>query len=328
MNHISLGEVTAQPGTKKFGYLHVPGAAVERNFVYRPLVGPPRPRSMPIPVMIVNGANEGPKLGILAGTHATEYPSIDAAIRLYTETDPTKLRGALLIIPVLNVAAFWTTTPYLNPQDALDISALYNSEGRSISYLMAHTVRDAFWPKVEHLVELHGGDLMEDVVAHSAFEITGDAKVDKGSQQLAKAYGTEFIFERKGRDVRPSIGRPRIIAEAGREGKLEEEFTNLHLTGLTNIMKKLNMLDGKLKLAKKQTIVHGRYELFAHKAGLFYSKVKPGETVRKGELIAVIKNLEGQLVEEIKATNDGVVQLVMTNPVKLPNDMLYKIWMP
>jgi hypothetical protein len=169
---------------------------------------------------------------------------------------------------------------------------------------------------------------MEDVVAHSAFEITGDVKVDNGSQLLAKAYGTEYIFERKGRDVRPSIGRPRIIAEAGREGKLEEEFTNVHLTGLTNIMKKLNMIDGKLKLAKKQTIVHGRYELFAHKPGLFYSKVKPGETIRKGELIAVITNLEGQIVEEIKATNDGVVQLVMTNPVKLPNDMLYKIWMP
>jgi len=328
MNEISIGDVTAQPGTKKFGYLHVPGAAVERNFVYRPLIGPARPRTMPIPVMIVNGSSDGPKLGIVAGTHATEYPPIDAAIRLYAETDPTKLRGALLIIPVLNVAAFWTTTPYLNPQDALDISTLYMSEGRSISYLIAHTVRDIFWPKIEYLIELHGGDLMEDVVAHSAFERTGDKKVDAGSEMLAKAYGTEFIFERKGRDVRPSIGKPRIIAEAGREGKLEEEFTNIHLTGLTNIMKKLRMIHGEPKPAKKQTLVHGRYEVFAHDAGLFYSKVKPGDIVSKAQSIAVIKNLEGQTVEEIMAANDGVVQLVMINPVKLPNDMLYKIWMP
>jgi hypothetical protein len=328
MNEVSLGDLTALPGKKKFGYLHVPGAAVERDFVYRPLIGPARPRTMPIPVMMVNGSSAGAKLGIVAGTHATEYPAIDAAIRLYTETDPMKLRGTLLIIPVLNVAAFWTTTPYLNPQDALDISALYMSEGKSISYLIAHTVRDIFWPKVEYLIELHGGDLMEDVVAHSAFERTGNKKVDEGSEMLAKTYGTEFIFERKGRDVRPSIGKPRIIAEAGREGKLEEQFTNVHLTGLTNIMKKLKMIEGEPELPKKQTLVHGRYEVFAHNAGLFYSKVKPGETVSKGQSIAVIKNLEGQTVEEIRAANDGVVQLVMTNPVKLPNDMLYKIWMP
>jgi len=267
-------------------------------------------------------------LGIVAGTHATEYPPIDAAIRLYAETDPMKLKGTLLIIPVLNVAAFWTTTPYLNPQDSLDISNLYMSEGRSISYLIAHAVRDFFWPKVEYLIELHGGDLMEDVVAHSAFERTGEKKVDEGSEMLAKAYGTEFIFERKGRDVRPSIGKPRIIAEAGREGKLEEEFTNVHLTGLTNIMRKLRMIDGEPKLARKQVLVHGRYELFAHNAGLFYSKVKPGDTVSKGESISLIKNLEGQTVEDVRAANDGVVQLVMTNPVKLPYDMLYKIWMP
>jgi predicted deacylase len=181
---------------------------------------------------------------------------------------------------------------------------------------------------VEYLIELHGGDLMEDVVAHSAFERTGDRKVDEGSQMLAETYGTVFIFERLGRDVRPSIGKPRIIAEAGREGKLEEEFTNVHLIGLANIMKKLNMIDGEPKLPKMQTLVHGRYEVFAHNAGLFYSSIKPGEKVRRGQSIAVLKNLEGQIIEEIKATNDGIVQLVMTNPVKLPNDMLYKIWMP
>lgn len=327
MPTITIGEVTAEAGAKKFGYLNVPGAAVERNFVYRPLLGPPRPRCMPIPVMVVNGLKRGPTLGVLAGTHATEYPSIDAAIKLFTESDPAKMRGVLIIIPVLNVAAFWTTTPYLNPEDALDISRLYKLEGQSISYLMAHAIRDSFWPKLDYLVELHGGDLIEDVESHSAFEVTGDSKVDKGSQMLAKAYGTEFIFERKGRDIRPSIGRPRIIAEAGREGKLEQEYTNIHLTGLTNIMKKLNIIDGNLKMAKKQTIVHGRFELFSHTSGLFYSKVKVGQRVREGQSMAVIKNLEGQVVEEIKATADGVVQLVMTNPVKLPNDMLYKVWM-
>lgn len=328
MKEIAIGDVNAGPSSKKFGYLQVPGAAVERNFVHHPLTGPARPRTVRIPLTIVNGSSDGPLLGIIAGTHATEYPAIDAAIRLYTETDPTNLRGALVIIPVLNVEAFWTTTPYLNPADSLDISALYFSEGRSISYLMAHAVRDSFWPKIDYLVELHGGDLMEDVVPHSAFEKTGDPKIDEGSEMMARAYGTQFVFERLGRDARRAIGKPRIIAEAGREGKLEEEFSKTHLTGLTNIMKRLRMMDGEPHLPANQTLVHGRYEVFGHNAGLFYSRVKPGASVSDNETIALIKNLEGQTVEEVKAPRAGVVQLVMTNPVKLPDDMLFKIWLP
>jgi predicted deacylase len=328
MSEVSFGGMTGRPGTKTFGFLHVQGAAVERNFVSRPLVGPARPRTMSIPVMIVNGSTAGPKLGIVAGTHATEYPAIDAAIRLYAETDPMNLRGALVIIPVLNVAAFWTTTPYLNPQDTLDISALYMSEGRSISYLIAHTVRDVFWPNVGYLIDLHGGDLMEDVVAHTAFERTGDKKVDEESEMLAKVYGTEFIFERMGVDARPSIGKPRIIAEAGWEGKLEKEFTTVHLNGITNVMKKLNMIDGQPVLPSKQTVVHGRYEIFTDRAGIFYSKAKVGEFVTKGKVLGEIRNLRGEVEEQVIAPHDSVIQLIMTNPVKLPNDMIFKCWLP
>ena len=194
MSEVSIGDVAAAPGTKKFGYLHVPGAAVERNFVYRPLIGPARPRTMSIPLMIVNGHSAGPRLGIVAGTHATEYPPIEAVIRLYVETDPTKLKGTLMIIPVLNVAAFWTTTPYLNPQDALDISELYMAEGKSISYLIAHTIRDAFWPKAEYVIELHGGDLMEAVPPFTAFGKTGDQKVERRIRNARKGLWRGICF--------------------------------------------------------------------------------------------------------------------------------------
>jgi hypothetical protein len=282
---------------------------------------------MAIPVMVVHGSHAGPVLCIVAGTHACEYPAIEAAIRLYGEADEHTLKGTLLIIPVLNQAAFWTTTPYLNPQDGLDISALYTVEGRSISYLIAHSVKESVLSKSDYIVDLHGGDLMEDIVPHTAYWQIGDKKIDEASESIARVYGTEFVYEKKGVDVKQSVGKPRIIAEAGGAGRLDEESTSVHLVGLTNIMKKLGMVEGQPVLHNRQILLHGRYEVFTQNAGIFYPKVKVGDRVKKGMVLGEIRNLQRHVVEQLLALDDGVVQLIMFNPVKLPQDLVFKVWM-
>jgi hypothetical protein len=276
--------------------------------------------------MIVNGANPGPRLCVLSGTHPCEYPPIDAAIRIYNETDPAELKGALLIVPVLNVGAFWSMTPYLNPHDNLDISILYRAEGGSISHLIARSVLDNVLMKSDYALELHGGDVLEDVVPHTEYELTGDDKLDSIEEDLAKTFGLRFIVETAPPLARPPIGRPRIVAEAGREGRLEDEFTSMHLQGIRNIMKRLKMIGGVPSLRDNQRIVRERYEMFCETAGLFYPSVKVGDTVKKGQLLGTIKNLEGQVTEQLIAPSDSVVKLIMTNPVKLPQDMIFKCW--
>jgi len=327
MNEIIVGNVRAENAKKAAGYLHVEGAATQRTFVCNPFFGPPRPRTVAIPIMIVNGSNPGPKLCILSGTHPCEYPPIDAAIRMYNETDPTKLKGALLIVPVLNVAAFWSTTPYLNPDDNLDISILYKVEGGSISHLIAKSILENVLTKSDYVLELHGGDILEDVVPHTEYELTGDSNLDSMEAGLAKTYGLRFVVETAPPLARPSIGRPRIVAEAGREGRLEEEFTSMHLRGIRNVMKRVGMIDGAPILPADQLVVRKRYEIFCETAGMFYPSVKVGDMVTKGQLLGTIKNIQGQVAEELTAPHDSAVKLVMTNPVKLPYDMIFKCWL-
>jgi len=321
--------VNLELGTRRFDYLEVPGTAGERRFVSNPLIGPPRPRTSKIPIMRVKGSSEGPNLCIIAGTHACEYPAIDAAIKVYRQTDPLKLTGQLVIVPVVNVAAFWTRTPYINPSDGVDIGATYGADGNSISYLIGKALVESVFAKADYIVDLHGGDVLEDIVPHAGYTKIGNRKVDAASEMLARTYGTKYVFERlvKGAFERSGIAVPRTLAEAGREGKLEDEYSAIHIKGLTNIMKSLNMIDGEPEVPSDQVVVHGRYEIFAGKAGIFYPATELGAQIKKGDVLGEIRDLEGKIVEEIIAPRDGVVMLMMTNPVKHPDDLIFKCWL-
>ena len=58
------------------------------------------------PVVIINGAEDGPILCLTAGVHATEYAPIDAVMRVVQSLEPSGLRGAVIAVPVANMRMF------------------------------------------------------------------------------------------------------------------------------------------------------------------------------------------------------------------------------
>ena len=58
-----------------------------------------------IPMITVAGKTPGPKLCVIAGSHACEISSIEAAIRITSLVNPEQLSGMLISLPVLNTAA-------------------------------------------------------------------------------------------------------------------------------------------------------------------------------------------------------------------------------
>lgn len=99
---VSVGPITAAPGEKKFGYVKI---------------GESPAFDISLPVGIVNGTEDGPRICLIAGTHPCEYPGIDATIRLYQETNPKELRGAMVTVPVVNVLGFDRYISYVSPLD-------------------------------------------------------------------------------------------------------------------------------------------------------------------------------------------------------------------
>ena len=94
---LTIGSATARPGQAASGFIEVP-AGVDT--------------ATRIPITIVRGAQSGPTLALIAGTHGSEVAPIIALQRVRTMIDPAALRGTVLIVHVANMPSFLGRTIY------------------------------------------------------------------------------------------------------------------------------------------------------------------------------------------------------------------------
>lgn len=88
---VIVQNLQVERGSKKFG--HIVGAEMPSSTIW-------------MPIMIVNGAGEGPRLSLTAGIHGTEYTGIVGLRRLFRSLNPKTLGGTVVAAPVVNVPAF------------------------------------------------------------------------------------------------------------------------------------------------------------------------------------------------------------------------------
>src|ERR1700687_3611633 len=96
-SRFTVGTASAAPGQKANGYIEVPaGVDAATN----------------IPVVLVNGAKQGPVLALVAGAHGTEYVSIIALEKLIGELDPAQVSGTVILLPLVNIVSFEQKVPH------------------------------------------------------------------------------------------------------------------------------------------------------------------------------------------------------------------------
>ncbi|MEK7864160.1 MAG: succinylglutamate desuccinylase/aspartoacylase family protein, partial [Chloroflexota bacterium] len=116
------------------------------------------------PYIALRGARGGPSVLITAGIHAAEYTGIEAAIRLGRTLDPTEVRGTILILPLLNRPGFYERSIYVNPEDNDNLNRLFPGDPKGTwGQRFAHRLLTEIIVKVEHAIDLHAGDLIEDL---------------------------------------------------------------------------------------------------------------------------------------------------------------------
>ncbi|HST31553.1 MAG TPA: succinylglutamate desuccinylase/aspartoacylase family protein [Chthoniobacterales bacterium] len=343
-----LGQLKA--GTRQRHLINLPGAALTKD--------------EPRPVISITGTKPGPVLFVNAGVHGGEYPAIEAVIRLSKTLEPKKISGTVILMPVMNLPAFRTRTPFVCPIDNVNPNRVFPGDAKgSYSEQMTHALINEFVVHADAYIDLHGGDIPEALVPFIICR-SGTDEVAKKSKEIAMAFGLPYVLT-VSKPVQPAKGSssyaaaaekgiPSILAEAGGVGQMQEDAVAMLMRGVIKVMGSLKMLDAKgtreatanvearmsndetnpkFKISKREKTAQSaaatlltKFEwVYTEHAGMWYPKVAAGDAVKNGKEIGSVGDLFGDTLEKIISPVNGVVLFLTINPSVLANGLLMGI---
>lgn len=282
--------------------------------------------SVSLPIFDIAGPEPGPGLCVMAGMHVNEVSSMEAAIRLKDCLAGRVRRGTVSILPVVNMPGLYEHTEDNCPIDGKNINFCFpgRADG-SYSEALAHALLFGWCEDATALIDMHGGDLREWVAWLTLCQLTGDAAFDARTRAFARSFDAELVIEfqpgqteNTGRacNLGPGRGLHTVMSEAGSNGMLDEASVLFHVNGVLNVATQLGIIDGPLFPTRRaQRTVRGFERLIAPRDGRFYPLVDPGDQVIAGATIAVIRDLAGEVTDELTAPTSGHVVLRATHNI-------------
>lgn len=301
MPEITVGTATAQPGERVRGVIEITQLGGGR--------------ALDIPVIVINGAEDGPCVWVDAVIHGDEPEGTLCCHMIDAQLDPKAMRGSVVLIPVLNVPAF-EAAQRGNPLDTFsyDLNRIY--PGREVGYLterLAHIHSGWMREVATYEISIHSGG------AHSYLSETIFTTTQPEAIELAKAMGKDWSLILK--NIRPSGSPPAVMFEAGKHGLTVElggrsatspsEFQRCGRTladGILNLLRYYKIIDGEANSAPTH-YTGFQHALLAPVSGMFVAEptLEFQKRMKKGDLIARIVNVYGDLLAEVVAPVDGMI---------------------
>jgi len=308
---LEIGNVTAKKGEFKKGVIK----GIELNIN----------TSIDVPVLVMNGVDEGATLLILSTQHGIEIQGIEVIHKVMREKiSPKNLRGAVIGIPVANPLA------YMHHMRTSWIDNLDPGGGGSRSFVradqphgntterLAYALWNEAWSKADLVINFHCNTRPDSLIWQEVN--IGNPKTREKIEKMAEAFGvTKMVVDRPTpEDDPPTIeklavnkGVPVLVVELIDGRWISEPSTSVGVKGILNVMKAFYMIDGDFEPQEGITIVPGVNRwgsvIRANRGGLIRFFKKPGELIKQGEVLAEIYDLYGDVIESIKMPVDGYV---------------------
>ena len=318
----TVGTATAHRGEVARGTVNVPAAADPGTQV---------------PVIVVNGARPGPVLALVSGAHGTEYASIIALEEIVHSLDPRQISGTVVIVPLVNVQSFQQMTPHVNPVDKKSMNRFYpgNPQGTQTDRVLYAITKQVVEPS-DHLIDLHGGDLDENLRPYSYWAPTGKAEQDAVSRAMALAFGLDTIIISRDRPTDPNAsrylettaslrGKASITAEAGRSGRVDTDDVQALIRGCIGVMSYLKMISHPVGPVEHPVWIEQVLTVSGEQSGIFYPTVDRGEYVEKGARLGYVTDYVGNTIQEAVAPAAGEVLFVRAVPTVNKGDTIANV---
>ncbi len=275
-------------------------------------------RTVPVPVIAVNGARDGPRVAITGGIHGTEYVAIEAARRVGMNVDPAKVGGSLVVVPIANTTSYFRRAIYTSGLDDTNINRVFpgNPHGSPSEMLADWLFRTIMKPS-SYYIDMHGGDMIEALVPFVLAPRCADPAVEEASGAMAAASGIARIIQGEvagstcGATV--AAGIPSILTEVGGQGVWDEHQVTEHMASTLRVLYHLGVLPGEATPVLGQRV----YDTFAwmrsEADGLFQPTTMAGERVEQSQSLGAVVDYFGHELQAVAAVTSGEVVFLVTS---------------
>ncbi|XBS71701.1 succinylglutamate desuccinylase/aspartoacylase family protein [Acerihabitans sp. KWT182] len=290
-----------------------------------------------LPWFDITAPEPGPELAVIAGMHPNEVAAMEAALRLKAHFAVNLKRGSVSVLPILNMPGLYSHAEFVCPVDNKNINFLSpgDPEG-SFSEALIDRVLNVWAKEAAVFIDLHGGDLREEVAKFVMCQLIGDGDFDARTRALAHQFDADAIVEfdaeqrnNRGRATNelPWLGRHAVMAEGGANGILDEENTQFHFNGVANIARFLGLTDDPppAPRVRRNRVFGNFFKVEAPRSGRLYLDAAVGQTVRRGQRLGVIRDLFGEWLADINAPFSGLVLMIVNHNITSQGEWLISL---
>ena len=280
---------------------------------------------MQLPLHIIRGKKIGPIVFISAAIHGDELNGIEIIRRLKKLEILKRIRGTLILVPIVNIYGISTLSRYLPDRRDLNRSFPGSATG-SLASRVAKIFFDEVVSKCDFGIDLHTASIHKSNLPQVRTNID-DAYIFG----LAKAFDAPVVLHSELRDgslraVAQDRGVPILLYEAGEALRFDENSIRRGVNGIINVLRESEMLPKSQRKKEAKSIITRESKWIRSGEGGILRTIKAlGDIVKESEVIAYTDEPLGDKSSAIRAPFDGVIIGKSEIPLVQEGDAVFHI---
>lgn len=279
-----------------------------------------------LPIHVIRGRKNGPTIFVSAAIHGDELNGIEIIRRLRKLAILKKIRGTIILVPIVNIYGIMTLSRYLPDRRDLNRSFPGSTHG-SLASRVAKIFFDEIVRKCDLGIDLHTASIHKSNLPQIRTNIENEYTFN-----LAKAFQAPVILHSELRDgslraVAQDEGIPILLYEAGEALRFDEKCIRIGVNGIINVLRESGMLTKMMKKIEKNPpiVTKSSQWIRSIESGMLRTIKALGDTVRQDEIIAFIDEALGDSSFELRAPFNGVIIGKSEIPLVQEGDAVFHI---
>lgn len=268
-----------------------------------------------LPVIVARGYEGDKVLGCTAVVHGNELNGIPVVLRLFRELNPATLHGIVIGIPIVNIPSVLRRQRRFI--DGIDLNHIMPGKpDGNVSEVYVHRF-------VEYVVR-HCNFLLDFHTASSgrinSYYVRADME-EEDTARMARLQNPQIIVHNPPHDgtlrgAAEAMGIASITMEVGDPDRFQRGMIHSSLSGVRNVLIDLGFEAGVIEPPEAEPVIcSSSYWLYTDAGGILRVRPDLTERVQKGQVIATLSNIYGDIIKEYIAPEDGIVIGKSVNPI-------------